>query len=104
MSKLSDVDRYIVKPFVKGLIRLLILGVLSKGESYAYQIYRHIVDLVKSRVSLSTFYTILKDLEVRGFVVKVDGKYVLTEKGLLAITILLAKYPYLAQILSSLKR
>lgn len=101
---MSDIDKYIVKPFIKGLLRLLILGILSKGENYAYQVYKYVVEVVKSRISLSTFYTILRDLEIKGFVVKIGNKYMLTEKGILAITILLTKYPYLTQLISTLKR
>lgn len=101
---MSDIEKYIVKPFVKGLLRLLILGVLSKGEEYAYQIYKHVVELVRAKISLSTFYTILKELESKGFITRLDSRYTLTEKGLLAITVLLAKYPYVAQLISTLKR
>ncbi len=99
---MDDVGRYIEKPLIRGLLRLLILGVLSKGDSHGYQVYRRVRETTKSRISLSTFYTILWELEKRGLIARSGDRYMLTDRGLLALTLLLAKYHYLETVVKHL--
>jgi DNA-binding PadR family transcriptional regulator len=96
---LDDLDKYIERPLIRGLLRLLILGALSKGESYGYQVYRRVKEVTKSKVSLSTFYTILWELERRGLIARSSDRYMLTERGILALTVLLTKYHYLEAVI-----
>lgn len=97
---LNDVFRYIEEPFLRGVLRILILTILKHSELYGYQIYKHIKNIVKHRISLSTFYSILKELEKAKFITKTKGRYMLTEKGLNALKLFLSKYNDIKTFLS----
>lgn len=100
MESLDEIHRYLEEPFLKGLLRVVILGTLKRGELYGYQIYKYVKNIIRSRISLSTFYTILKELEEAKFVIKVGSRYILTEKGLEALKLFLSKYSDLKSFLS----
>ncbi|MEM1542170.1 MAG: PadR family transcriptional regulator [Ignisphaera sp.] len=100
METLDDIHKYLEEPFLKGLLRILILGTLKRGELYGYQIYKYVKNIIKSKISLSTFYTILKELEEAKFIIKIGSKYILTEKGLNALRLFLSKYNDLSSFLS----
>lgn len=89
-----DIDyQYIIEePFIKGLLRILILSALKEGGKRGYQVYRYIVNKIRLKVSLSTMYTLLKELKDKDFIVNTEGVYHLTEKGRRALEIFTRKY------------
>lgn len=103
MSKRSktniDYFNYIEKFFVKGLIRVLILSALREGGKCGYHIYRYVNDRVKLKMSLSTVYTIVKELVDKGLITKVGNVYQLTEKGIEVLHLFTSKYRELKSIL-----
>lgn len=89
-----DIDyQYIIEePFIKGLLRILILRALKEGGKRGYQVYRYIIDRIRLKISLSTMYTLLKELREKNFIVNIEGVYHLTEKGMRALEIFMRKY------------
>lgn len=87
---------------MKGFIRIAILYVVNKTETYGYRIYRLIKNNVYRGLSLSTFYTILRELEKLGLVCRRGLTYVITEKGVETLIQFINKYPFLNTILSSI--
>ncbi|MCS7111999.1 MAG: PadR family transcriptional regulator [Ignisphaera sp.] len=100
MESIDDIYRYLEEPFLRGVLRVLILCVLKRGELYGYQIYKYVRNTIKSKISLSTFYTVLKELEKAGFIIRVGSRYILTEKGFSAVRSFLSKYGDLRSLLS----
>ncbi|MEM1644332.1 MAG: PadR family transcriptional regulator [Ignisphaera sp.] len=89
-----DIDyQYIIEePFIKGLLRILILSALKEGGKRGYQVYRYVIDRIRLRISLSTIYTLLKELREKNFIVSIEGVYHLTEKGMRTLEIFMRKY------------
>lgn len=87
-----DYKQYIEDPFVKGLIRILVLYALREGEKKGYQVYQYICSIIKYRISLSTIYTVLKEMTLKGFVTKIRNAYKLTEKGIDALYLFIKRY------------
>lgn len=103
MSKNRDFNteylHYIEKFFIKGLIRILILSALREGGKCGYHIYRYVNNKVRLKTSLSTIYTIIKELVDKGLIVKVGNAYHLTEKGVETLRLFIKKYRELKSIL-----
>ncbi len=82
--KLDDI---INKFIANALTRVLILQTLSSGELLGgYHILKKITKTLNIKIKLSTFYTILRDMEVRGYINSIcrDGEnrvYNITQKG-----------------------
>ncbi|MEM1546617.1 MAG: helix-turn-helix transcriptional regulator [Candidatus Methanomethylicia archaeon] len=80
-------DDIISKFIANALTRVLILQTLSSGELLGgYHILKRITKTLNIRIKLSTFYTILKDMEMKGYInsISSDGKnrvYNITQKG-----------------------
>ncbi len=89
----------IEKPLTKGFIRLSILLILEKTSQYGYRIYKVIKDRLYDKLSLSTFYTILRELEEYRIVKRIGDKYVLTENGLEILGYVKKKYREIAVFL-----
>lgn len=89
------------KHLLKGFIRIAILYVVNKTETHGYRIYRSIKNNLYRGLSLSTFYTVLKELEKLGLVCRKGLTYVITEKGVETLIHFMNKYPFINIILSS---
>ncbi len=77
---------------LRGFIRLSILLVLEKTNEYGYKIYKVIKERIFGRLSLSTFYTILKELENHNVIQKTGDVYILTDKGAKVLEYIKKKY------------
>lgn len=95
----TDYLHYLERFFIKGLVRILILSSLREGGKCGYHIYRYINDRVKFKMSLSTVYTIIKELVDKGLITKVGNVYHLTEKGFETLHLFTKKYRGLKSIL-----
>ncbi len=82
----------IEKSLLRGFIRLSILLVLEKTNEYGYRIYKVVKERVYGRLSLSTFYTILKELEEHNVIKKVGDVYTITDKGAKVLEHIKSKY------------
>jgi len=74
------------KALVRGFSRLAILSLLRREDMRAYQLLKVMESLFEVKLSLSSFYTMLKELEVRGYISSTrrgegDKIYSITEKG-----------------------
>lgn len=78
-----------VRAFLRGSYRLLILAILEQSKMHGYQIMKLIERITGHRPKVSTFYSILNEMEKRGFLSShlEDEKrvYKLTEKGKLSL-------------------
>ncbi len=95
----SDQLNYIEKYFIKGLIRILVLSALREGGKCGYHIYRYVNNKTKLKTSLSTVYTIIRELVDRGLITRIGDIYQLTERGFETLNLFLKKYPKLKSIL-----
>ncbi len=93
-----DAVSLVEKPLVRGFVRLAVLIVLKKSSEYSYRIYK----VLKGELSLSTLYTVLKELEERGLVRRDGDRYSITELGLRVLSTLLTRYGKLIEVLESL--
>ncbi len=89
---LENLASYIERQFLRGLLRIAILVILDRSSHYGYQIYKILREKLYSRLSLSTLYTLLKELENKGLIRRIDDKYILTEKGSKIIKLLFTRY------------
>ncbi|MEM1628494.1 MAG: PadR family transcriptional regulator [Desulfurococcaceae archaeon] len=87
-----DYAMCIEKPFIKGLTRALVLLALKEGRKKGYQIYRYIVNVIGLKTSLSTTYTILRELTNKGFIERSGDLYHLTEKGMNALQAFISRF------------
>uniref|UniRef100_A0A7C4FGY4 PadR family transcriptional regulator n=1 Tax=Ignisphaera aggregans TaxID=334771 RepID=A0A7C4FGY4_9CREN len=87
-----DYKRCIEDPFIRGIIRVVILIALKEGGKRGYQIYQYIKSKLGHSISVSTMYTILRELTDKNFISKNYGIYTLTEKGLNALKTFIKKY------------
>ncbi len=77
----------VLRPLTSVLIRLLILRLLERETMYPYQILTRVRQVLKDHVTLSTFYTVLYELEKRGYVerfcINSSGRkyYRITDRG-----------------------
>lgn len=88
----ADHYEYIEKFFVKGLVRILILSALKEGAKCGYHIYQYVNSKIKLKTSLSTIYTIIKELAERGLIARIGDVYQLTERGLEVLRAFASKY------------
>jgi DNA-binding PadR family transcriptional regulator len=74
-----------VTAFLRGSYRLLILALLEHSRMHGYQILKLVERITGHKPKISTFYSILNEMERRGFLsshVEEDRRiYGLTEKG-----------------------
>ncbi|WP_146548876.1 PadR family transcriptional regulator [Rummeliibacillus suwonensis] len=61
-------EESISKEIIRGHTATIILNILSQGDSYGYEIYKHILVLSENRYELkeATLYTVFKRLEKEG--------------------------------------
>lgn len=82
--KLDDI---VSKFMVNALTRVLILQILDSEELLGgYHILKRITKILDVKVKLSTFYTILKDMKMKGYIDSVNSDkgirvYNITQKG-----------------------
>jgi DNA-binding PadR family transcriptional regulator len=87
LGLVMGLDSIISKFIVNALARVLILQVLDSGELLGgYHILKRITKTLNMKLKLSTFYTILRDMEMKGYInsINIDGKnkvYNITQKG-----------------------
>lgn len=88
--KLDDI---IGKFIVNALTRVLILQILDSEELLGgYHILKRITKTLDMKVKLSTFYTILKDMEMKGYISSINSDkgirvYNITQKGKNVLTL-----------------
>lgn len=95
------IEQFLEKHLVKGLLRVAILYLIGKTSMYGYQIYKLIKKGVYEKISLSTLYTILKELEKLGLIYRDGLKYYISEKGIEVFKKIMDKYPFLLVFLTS---
>jgi len=95
------IEQFLEKHLVKGLLRVAILYVIGKTSMYGYQIYKLIKKCVYDKISLSTLYTILKELEKLGLIYRVGLKYHISEKGVEVFKKIMEKYPFIIIFLTN---
>jgi len=106
-ERISKALMSVEKPLLRGIIRFSVLLLLEGVGKYGYQIYRLIKSRLYNRLSLSTLYTILKELESHGIIERVGEMYVLTDMGVKVLEYLKSKYKdltnYLKKVLTKTK-
>lgn len=75
----------LVSSFLRGSYRLLILAILEQSRMHGYQIMKLVERMTGHKPKVSTFYSILNEMEKRGFLIShVEDErriYKLTDKG-----------------------
>lgn len=89
------------KHLLKGLLRLAVLYIIGKTSMYGYQIYKLVKKGVYEKISLSTLYTILKELEKLGLIHRDGARYSISDKGVEVFKKIMEKYPFLLIFLTS---
>lgn len=78
-----------ISAFLRGSYRLLILALLEHSRMHGYQIMKLIERITGHKPKISTFYSILNEMERRGFLSsQVEDErriYKLTDKGVLSL-------------------
>ncbi|MCS7103597.1 MAG: PadR family transcriptional regulator [Candidatus Korarchaeum sp.] len=76
--------------FLRGSYRLLILALLEQSKMHGYQIMKLIERMTGHKPKISTFYSILNEMERRGFLSsQIEDErriYKLTDKGKLSLS------------------
>lgn len=89
------IEQRIEKHLMKGILRLAVLYIIEKTSMYGYEIYKLIKKGVYEKISLSTLYTILKELERLGLIYRDGLKYYISERGVEVFKKIAEKYPFL---------
>lgn len=78
-----------VSAFLRGSYRLLILAILEQSRMHGYQIMKLVERMTGHKPKVSTFYSILNEMESRGFLIShVEDErriYKLTDKGRISL-------------------
>jgi len=78
-----------ISAFLRGSYRLLILALLEQSKMHGYQLMKLIERITGHRPKISTFYSILNEMERRGFLSsQIEDErrvYGLTDKGRISL-------------------
>ncbi|GEM_PF-1261773 len=99
-ADINFLTSYLEKSIGKGLLRISIMILLNNIRCHGYKIYKVLKQRVYYNLSLSTLYTILKELKNLDIIVRVNDTYYLSERGKHLLSILKRRYP---KIISSLE-
>lgn len=99
-TNINFLTSYLEKSIGKGLLRISIMILLNNIRCHGYKIYKVLKQKMYRNLSLSTFYTILKELKNFDIIVRVNNTYYLSDRGKQLLGILKKKYP---KIISSLE-